>query len=287
MIDAGLGAEPPGGLGDRAIGLGPAIAEIDQRRDRIGERTRGCGDGAIRRGHAGGERQRANLVLELGDDAAGKLGADAAGPRQARLVLARHGAQQLVGVERALHRQRDAGADALDGDQQAEPVARRSVGEAVEMDVVLADMSLDQQADRLSRRRQAGQRAAGGEHQIADAADIDNRPVDAGLVDEAGELGDHARPPAARPGTAAACQCRAVPAWWAWQIATASASAASALVDIAPGSRWRTMTWTCSLAAWPTPTTDFLIRFAGYSVTGSPASAGTSKATPRATPSLS
>ena len=37
----------------------------------------------------------------------------------------------------------------------------------------------------------------------------------------------------------------------------------------------RTIICTCSFAAWPTPTTDFLTRLAGYSWTASPAKAGT------------
>src|SRR3546814_3493174 len=42
--------------------------------------------------------------------------------------------------------------------------------------------------------------------------------------------------------------------WLAWQIATASASAASAPAIFAPGSRTRSIACTCSLAAPPVPT---------------------------------
>src|SRR5271170_1725864 len=54
-----------------------------------------------------------------------------------------------------------------------------------------------------------------------------------------------------------------------------------------PGSRRRTINWICSLPAWPAPTTDFLIKLAEYSATGTPRSAGANSTTPRATPSFS
>jgi hypothetical protein len=46
---------------------------------------------------------------------------------------------------------------------------------------------------------------------------------------------------------------------------TASASAASAVLVALLGNRVRTIIWICSLAAWPVPTTVFLMRFGGYS----------------------
>src|SRR5690606_18488253 len=129
--------------------------------------------------------------------------------------------------------------------------------------------------------RQRRQRAHRAEDEIADAGDVDHRPVAAGRIEHAGQLGDHGRAPATR-GSAAPCQRRAVPACWAWQMATASASAASAVVSAAPGSNSFTIIWICSLVAWPAPTTDFFTRLAGYSATGSPAKAGHSNTTPRA-----
>ena len=70
--------------------------------------------------------------------------------------------------------------------------------------------------------------------------------------------------------------------WCAWQIATASASAASARRIAAPGSRRRTIICTCAFSAPPVPTTASFTDLAAYSVTGTPASAGASSATPRA-----
>jgi len=75
-------------------------------------------------------------------------------------------------------------------------------------------------------------------------------------------------------------------AWWAWQIATASASVASAVCGPSPGSRRWTIAATWSFEAWPAPTTALLTALVAYSWTASPASAGASSAMPRAWPSL-
>ncbi len=86
-------------------------------------------------------------------------------------------------------------ADALHRRQQAERVALGLVDEAVEVDVVLADMRLDEKPRRLADGRQQAQRARRAEHEIADAADIDDDAVGAAAVDDAGQLGDHRRAP--------------------------------------------------------------------------------------------
>jgi len=134
------------------------------------------------------------------------------------------------------------------------------------MDVILADMRLDQQPRRLPHPRQQPERPARAEGEIANPPDIDDRTVGAHLIDDARELGDHD-----------ACQTRIVPAWCAWQIATASASAASAEAIEQPGNSRRTISCTCDFSACPAPTTDFLTRFVEYSLTLSPRSAGASK----------
>ena len=54
-------------------------------------------------------------------------------------------------------------------------------------------------------------------------------------------------------------------------MAIASASASSALSNFAFGNRKPTIAWICFFSAWPPPTTDFLIRFGGYSATLQPA----------------
>src|SRR5215467_4415799 len=74
---------------------------------------------------------------------------------------------------------------------------------------------------------------------------------------------------------------------WAWQIAHASASAASEEGEPVSLSRRFTMCCTCSLLAWPLPTTACLTCSAVYSTTGSPASTAAQIAVPRACPRAS
>src|SRR5262249_29027039 len=104
----------------------------------------------------------------------------------------------------------------------------------------------------------------------------DHRVIDNGIHRTA-ELADH-HPTTFKARLADRC---------AWAIAAASASAASAWVTPQAGSSRLTMNCTCSLPAWPAPTTHFLTRLGEYSPTSSPASAAASNATARAWPSLS
>ena len=69
--------------------------------------------------------------------------------------------------------------------------------------MVLADMGFDHYLRRLAGA-EAAECAAGTEHQVPDAADVDNGPVLAEAVDQALELGDHGAASAACPSKAAA-----------------------------------------------------------------------------------
>src|SRR6185436_11088587 len=73
----------------------------------------------------------------------------------------------------------------------------------------------------------------------------------------------------------------------AWQIAQASASAASGLGSPGSASSLRTMCCTCSFFAWPLPTTACFTWSAVYSATGRPAITAAQIAVPRAWPSSS
>src|SRR6266852_8914363 len=268
-------AEALGRLRHRAERIAARVAEIDQRRDRIGR------GGALRHGdrrRRRPERDAADLVLELAGDARRQLRPDAVGAGERRLVLRQDGSGERIGRQHAQDRQSDPRADALHRGQQPERAALRLVGEAIEMDVILAHMRFDEEPQRLAARGRAAQGARRREDEIADAVDVEHETFRPALLDDAREHGDHRAAPAA--------QARCVAAWWAWQMATARASAASPASIAAPGSRRRTIISICCLSAWPTPTTDFLIRFAEYSKTGMPRSAGTSSTTPRATPSF-
>src|SRR5690606_3597007 len=120
---------------------------------------------------------------------------------------------------------------------EPEPAALAGVEKAVEMDVVLAHMGLDQEPRGAAAPGQPLEGAARGEDQIADSADVDDGMVVADAVDGAVEQRDHGAAPAAT----ATLRRRAVAAWWAWQIATARASSASGPAGAQPGSSLRTI----------------------------------------------
>ena len=77
---------------------------------------------------------------------AASFGPTPVGARQRWPCPGRDRLGEIVGRQHAQDRQRQLGADALHGRQQAEPVALGSIGEAVEMDMILAHMGLDQEA---------------------------------------------------------------------------------------------------------------------------------------------
>ena len=110
---------------------------------------------------------------------------------RAALSCAKIARVSASGGTRRQDRQRQPRADPLHRRQQAEPVALGGVDKAVEVDVVLADMRLDQQPRRAAGRRQPADRPGRAEGEIADPADIDDRAVRSDLLEDAGELGDH------------------------------------------------------------------------------------------------
>src|SRR4029079_11905159 len=113
-------------------------------------------------------------------------------------------------------------------------------------------------------------------HQIAHAIYIQDDRVIGDGIHYAAELADH-HPITFRARLADRCACA---------MAAASASAASACVTLQAGNSRLTMNCTCSLPAWPAPTTHFLIRLGAYSAISSPACAAASSATARACPNL-
>ena len=83
-------------------------------------------------------------------------------------------------------------ADALDAGQQAEPFAFGTAGEADQPHVVLADLQLGMDRHLVAANAQRGKGLCRAVDEIADAGDVDHRPVRAGFIEHAGELGDHA-----------------------------------------------------------------------------------------------
>jgi hypothetical protein len=144
-------------------------------------------------GGGGAEGQSPHLVLELVDDALGELGADSGGAGDHGVVAARHGAVEIVAGKGRQDGEGDPGPDALDGDQQPEPVALVARGEADQADVVLADLHDGVEDDLAAGRAERGERPRRGEDEIAHAVDVDDRMVGGEAVEEASKLGDHGR----------------------------------------------------------------------------------------------
>ena len=118
-----------------------------------------------------------------------------------------------AGVEPGDDRERDLRADARDRQQLLEELSLGRVGEAVELKGVLADVKvrLDR---RLLRASGLGERARRRLDEIADAADVEHEAVGPAPDGLAAELRDHDATCLSSGGASA------------WQMATASASAA-------------------------------------------------------------
>src|ERR1700733_6382048 len=222
-----------------------------------------------------GDGHRRRLVLKFEHEARGELRAHARRSRHHGLVLSRDRCAQGFRRERAENPQRDLGANALHALQQAKPIALAGREEAVQSDRVFAHIGFDEQLRRLTQGGNCAQGASRGGDQIADAIDVEDQGFFLDAVDDSLEFANHAAP-RARP-----TRC------WAWQMATASASAASEVDAVEAANSILTIIATCRFSAWPTPTTVFLMRFAAYSATGRPVRARVASATPRACPSFS
>ena len=138
---------------------------------------------------------------------------------EARGVAGGDGGQQLARRAAGEHGERHLRADALDADQQQEQVALLLGGEAVELQRVVAHDQVGVQRGRLARRAGTlAQRLGRDREPVADAA--------AGDDDVVGRGGPRPRreTSAITPRALASAACSGAPL--AWQIATASASAA-------------------------------------------------------------
>ena len=63
------------------------------------------------------------------------------------------------------------------------------------MDVIFADMGVDQKGRRAAGRRQVGDGRQRAEHEVADAAHVEHSVARTDGIDDAFELGDHAGEP--------------------------------------------------------------------------------------------
>src|SRR6202008_2047198 len=109
--------------------------------------------------------------------------------------------------------------------------------------LVLRPLGLDVQHHLLAGLGQARQGARAAAHDVADAAHVHERLVLAHLRQDSAQASDHAALPIRRTARA-----------WAWVMATARASAASAFGSPAVGRRGFTMKATWALSPPPVPT---------------------------------
>src|SRR6185312_13375760 len=181
------------------------------------------------------------------------------------------------------YRQRDARADAGHFLQITKQVALVIAQEAVQRDSVFLVRVVRQQDHFLADVGQVVQRRHRHFQFVADAAGFHEHPWRALGDQGAAQSADHRR----RPHIAGAMPVRASLARrCACVMAIASASAASACNGSRTFNRIPTMCCTCSLPAWPLPTTACLMAFGAYSLTGKPHPTAAQIAAPRAWPSF-
>ena len=177
--------------------------------------------------------------LQLEDDALRRLSPDAGNRLEPRRVLARDRAAQLGRRRARDDRERDLRADARDREQLLEELSLGGVGEAVQLEGVLADVEvrLDRHLLRASGLRERARRRL---DEIADPAHVEHeavRPAPDGL---AAKLRDHDATCFKSGGASA------------WQMATASASAAWCGSGVASSPRIAlTIRCICALSARP------------------------------------
>ena len=224
-------------VGERALGVGDRVAELDESVARNDVRV------VRRRGRCVGADD-AELLLQLEHDPLGRLLPDPGNRDEARRVLAHDRAAQLLRRRAGDDRERDLRADAVHREQLDEELALGAVGEAVQLEHVLAHVEI-----RLDRHLVG---AAGLAHdarrrgdEVADAADVENEPFERRSTRPACPGASRRRSPSAAAifmsGGASA-----------WQIATASASAAWFGVGSASSPRIAfTMRCTCAFSARP------------------------------------
>ena len=177
--------------------------------------------------------------LQLEDDALRRLSPDAGNRLEARRVLTRDRAAKLGRRRARDDRERDLRADARDREQLLEELSLCGVGEAVQLEGVFADVEV--RLDRhLLRASGLCERARRRLDEIADPAHVEHealRPASDGL---ATKLGDHDATCFKSGGASA------------WQMATASASAAWCGSGVASRPRIAfTIRCTCALSARP------------------------------------
>src|SRR5882672_1577570 len=227
-------------------------------------------------------RRLADAAFELEQQALGGFLADPRDLGEPRRILQRHAIRELAHRHAGEHRERGARADAGNADQLPKDAALLSRGEAVEVVRVLTHDEVREEAYRLAIGGQRVERAHRHVELVGFAADIDEHLRRMLRREPPGESADQMSLPLRMRSPRVARRPNCAPC--AWQIAQASASAASGEGSPGSASSRRTMCCTCSFAAWPLPTTDCFTCSAVYSDTGRPAITAAQIAVPRAWP---
>src|SRR5258706_207158 len=220
------------------------------------------------------------LALELQQQPFGGFLADAGDLGEARAVLQRHRLRELPHGKPRQYRQRGARAHARDADEPAEGAALLERGKAIQDVGVLAHEQVRVQGYGIAGRGQAEKSAHRHVYFVAHAAGLHQHLGRILGQQLAGKTTDQTR----RPFFILKFFVSTLPSRppCAWQIAQASASAASGLGSPGSASSLFTMCCTCSFLAWPLPTTACLTCSAVYSAIGSPAITAAQIADPRA-----
>src|SRR2546430_1597139 len=184
--------------------------------------------------------------------------------RSARSKASSWGRTEAAGAQARKHRERDARPDAADFQQLPEGAALRLGAEAVEQMRILAHDEVGEQGDALAGCGQVVESAHRHLDLVADSARFHHDLRRVFLEKDAGEPPDHTSLPLFTRNPRVGIAPRPCPPC-AWQMAQASASAASAEgAPASPRSRF-TISCTCPFFAWPLPTTACLTWSAVYS----------------------
>src|ERR1041384_4956305 len=179
---------------------------------------------------------------------------DARDARQAPSILERDRLREVGDRKPGEDRERGAGADAGGADELAERRALFERRESIPRVRILAHDEMRVERHRIAGRGQAVEGAHRHVDLVANARDVDEHLRRILGHQPSAQPPDHPSLPLLRRRPLVEIEPSCAPC--AWQMAQASASAASGEGSPGSASRRRTMCWTCSLRAWPLPTTD-------------------------------
>src|SRR5690606_22841745 len=264
-----------------ALGFRRFVAELLQGHGGLGQRS---GRHARRRHGDRTAHDRLRAVAQIDHDTLAGLLADArdAGQRAHGASLDR--ARELFDAGTRQDRQRDLRADAGHPLHVAEQAPLGFTGKAVQRHRVLLLRVVREQRDFLAQHRQLVEGAHRRFEFIADAIDVQHQPRRRLVRKHPPETTDHLRLQASFASMPIRC---ALARTWAWVMAMARASAASACSRPLRPSMAPTMCCTWALSAAPLPTRASFTWRAPYSLTGRSCMTTAQIAAPRAWPSLS